>query len=213
MSDFASLREEMVERQVRARGVRDQRVLQAMRKVPREAFLPEPLRRHAYEDRPLPLDEGQTISQPFMVAFMVEALDLKPGEIALEIGAGSGYAAAVMAEIADKVFTIERIGELARKAASNLVDAGYWNVHVRHDDGTKGWQEAGPFDAILVSAGAPDVPETLKSQLAQGGRMVVPVGRDPLAQELVRVTRLEDGRFDREDLADVRFVPLIGEQG
>ena len=144
---------------------------------------------------------------------MVEALALRGGEKVLEIGAGSGYAAAVLAEIAGDVYTIERIGQLAQKAASHLIDEGYDNVHVLHEDGTRGWLDEAPFDAILVSAGAPDIPETLLSQLAKGGRMVVPVGSDMRAQELIRITRLENGQFDREDLADVRFVPLIGEEG
>ena len=213
VSDFAKLREQMVSNQIYARGVRDEQVLDAMRKVPREAFVPENLRKFAYDDRPLPIAEGQTISQPFIVAYMVEALALKGGEKVLEVGAGSGYAAAVLAEIARDVYAIERIGQLASTAAAHLMDAGYDNVHIRHADGTRGWIEEGPFDAILVSAGAPSVPDSLKSQLALGGRMIVPIGNDLWAQELVRITRREKGQFDREDLADVRFVPLIGEQG
>jgi protein-L-isoaspartate(D-aspartate) O-methyltransferase len=211
MSDYRSLRRDMVSRQIISRGVRDQRVLDAMRKVPREAFVPEHLRADAYADHPLPIAEGQTISQPYIVAYMIEALDLKGGEKVLEIGAGSGYAAAVLAEIVGEVYAIERIGQLAQKAASNLIDAGYHNVNILHGDGTKGWVEEAPFDAILVSAGAPFIPETLKSQLIKGGRMVVPVGPDQRAQKLVRVTRREKGKFDREDLAEVRFVPLIGD--
>jgi protein-L-isoaspartate(D-aspartate) O-methyltransferase len=203
----------MVQRQIHARGVRDELVLNAMRKVKREAFVPEDFRQHAYEDRPLPIAANQTISQPYIVAYMVEALALKGGEKVLEIGAGSGYAAAVLAEIAGQVYTVERIGQLAEKAATALMDQGYDNVHVLHADGTRGWDEFAPFDAILVSAGAPSVPESLKAQLAPGGRLVVPVGTNPLAQELIRVTRREKGQFDREDLADVRFVPLIGNEG
>jgi protein-L-isoaspartate(D-aspartate) O-methyltransferase len=175
MTDYRSLRRDMVSRQIESRGVRDQRVLEAMRKVPREAFVPTLLRAKAYADHPLLIAEGQTISQPYIVAYMIEALDLKGGEKVLEIGAGSGYAAAVLAEIAGEVYAIERIGQLAQKAASNLIDAGYHNVHILHADGTKGWVEEAPFDAILVSAGAPFIPETLKNQLATGGRMVVPV--------------------------------------
>lgn len=213
MSGYNDLRKEMVERQIKARGVRDPLVLDAMARVPRERFVPDRLKGQAYWDRPLPIDAGQTISQPYIVAYMIEALALKGGEKVLEIGAGSGYAAAVLAEIASEVYTIERHGTLAAKASTALQDAGYTNVHVFHGDGTRGWEDEAPFDAILVSAGAPFVPETLKSQLARGGRMVVPVGSDPRAQELVRVTRHDKGQFDREDLADVRFVPLIGEQG
>lgn len=213
MTDFARLRAQMVADQIHARGVRDAKVLDAMRNVPRECFVPGPLRDDAYDDSPLPIAEGQTISQPYIVAYMVEALALLGGEKVLEVGAGSGYAAAVLAEIAGDVFAIERIGQLAEIAASNLADAGYDNVRVLHEDGTRGWIDEAPFDAILVSAGGPVVPESLKSQLAPGGRMVVPVGTDLQSQELVRVTRREKGQFDREDLADVRFVPLIGEQG
>jgi len=213
MSDFAKLREQMVSEHIHARGVRDERVLEAMRKVPREAFVPQDVREHAYTDIPLPIAEGQTISQPYIVAFMVEALALQGGEKVLEIGAGSGYAAAVLAEIAGEVYAIERIGQLAEQAASHLMDEGYRNVHVLHADGTRGWDEHAPFDAILVSAGGPVVPESLKSQLAVGGRMVVPVGSNSRSQELIRITRREGGQFDREDLADVRFVPLIGEEG
>jgi len=213
MANFSELRKRMVSEQIHARGVRDDKVLQAMGKVRREVFVPEHVRDLAYDDTPLPIAEEQTISQPYIVAYMIEALSLTGGEKVLEIGAGSGYAAAVLGEIANEVYTIERIGQLAEKAASHLIDEGYDNVHILHADGTRGWIEHAPFDAILVSAGAPDFPETLKSQLAAGGRMVVPVGSDPRAQELVRITRREAGQFDREDLADVRFVPLVGEEG
>ncbi len=213
MTDMKKLRERMVAEQVHARGVRDTRVLEAMRSVHREAFVPANVREYAYTDMPLPIAEGQTISQPYIVAYMIEALALRGGEKVLEIGAGSGYAAAVLAQIVGEVYTIERIGQLAEKAASHLVDEGYENVHVLHADGTRGWDEHAPFDAILVSAGAPVVPESLKSQLATGGRMVIPVGSDARGQELIRITRREGGQFDREDLADVRFVPLIGEEG
>ncbi len=206
-------REQMVAEQILARGVRDDRVLDAMNKVHREAFLPENVRDLAYEDRPLPIAAGQTISQPYIVAYMIEALVLKGGEKVLEIGAGSGYAAAVLAEIAGAVYTIERIDQLAEKAASNLIDEGYENVHVLHADGTIGWIEESPFDAILVSAGAPEIPLTLKKQLAIGGKMVIPVGTDPKAQELIRITRVDENEYDYEDLADVRFVPLIGKEG
>lgn len=213
MVDFAKQRQRMVAEQIEARGVRNKQVLDAMGKVSREAFVPGNVRNLAYQDMPLPIAAEQTISQPYIVAYMIEALALKGGEKVLEIGAGSGYAAAVLAEIAKNVYTIERIGQLAEKAASHLIDEGYDNVHVLHADGTRGWIEEAPFDAILVSAGAPVVPETLKSQLAEGGRMVVPVGADKRAQELVRITCREKGQFDREDLADVCFVPLIGDEG
>jgi protein-L-isoaspartate(D-aspartate) O-methyltransferase len=213
MEDFRNARLQMVEAQIYARGVRDPAVLEAMARVPRERFVAESVRAHAYDDAPLPIAAGQTISQPYIVAFMVEALALAPGARVLEVGTGSGYAAAVLAEIAAQVITIERHAELADSAARSLADAGYTNVTVIHGDGTRGWAEAAPYDAILVSAGGPVVPESLKRQLAIGGRLVVPVGTDPRLQELVRVTRTGPDTFDREDLADVRFVPLIGEEG
>jgi protein-L-isoaspartate(D-aspartate) O-methyltransferase len=210
---FSKLRREMVEKAIVARGVRSELVLGAMRSVPREAFLPHQLREFAYTDSPLPIEEGQTISQPYIVAFMTEALALQGGERVLEIGTGSGYAAAVLAEIAADVYTVERIGQLAEKAASTLADLGYDNVHVLHSDGTKGWPEHAPYDGIIVAAGGPTIPESLKAQLKIGGRLVIPVGRDPKIQELVRVTRISENEYRREDLADVRFVPLIGHEG
>lgn len=210
---FALLRAQMVERNVTARGVQDELVLEAMRKVPRELFLPKNLREFAYEDSPLPIAGEQTISQPYIVAFMAEALLLRGGEKVLEIGAGSGYAAAVLSEIAADVYTVERVGQLADRAAATLADLGYDNVHVLHGDGTKGWQEHAPYDAIVVAAGGPQVPESLKEQLKIGGRLVIPVGEDQRAQELVRVTRISKDTYRSEDIADVRFVPLVGEEG
>ncbi|MGB6543148.1 MAG: protein-L-isoaspartate(D-aspartate) O-methyltransferase [Xanthobacteraceae bacterium] len=213
MSDLSKRREDMVDNQISARGVRSEAVLGALRKVPREAFLPERLREFAYEDSPLPIAAGQTISQPYIVALMTEALDLQGGERVLEIGTGSGYAAAVLAKIAAEVYTVERIGELAEKAASTLEALGYHNVHVIHADGTLGWAAAAPYDAIIVAAGGPEVPQSLKGQLKVGGRLVIPVGTDPRAQELVRVTRISNEEFKSEDIADVRFVPLVGKEG
>lgn len=213
MASFDQKRKELVKRQIEARGVRDPLVLKAMRAVAREAFVPKSLRDEAYDDTPLPIGEGQTISQPYIVAYMLEALALRGGEKVLEIGAGSGYAAAVLSQIAREVFTIERIGQLAKMAAENLAEAGCDNVHVRHADGTEGWADEAPFDAILVSAGAPSLPKSLMNQLKVGGHMVVPVGSDPRSQELIRVTRVAEAEFDREDIADVRFVPLIGKEG
>ncbi len=185
---FHARRLKMVEHSISARGVRDDLVLDAMRKVPRELFVPERLREFAYDGSPLPIANGQTISQPYIVAFMAEALLLTGGEKVLEIGAGSGYAAAVLSEIAAQVYTVERIGELAETPAEGLSGLGYANVHVRHGDGTSGWPEHAPYDAIVVAAGGPRVPESLKSQLKVGGRLVMPVGSDQQIQELVRVT-------------------------
>jgi protein-L-isoaspartate(D-aspartate) O-methyltransferase len=211
--DFAYQRHQMVEHQIRARGVRDRLVLDAMNSVPREAFLSEEMREFAYEDSPLPIAAGQTISQPYIVAFMIEALALQGGERVLEIGTGSGYAAAVLGEIAGEVYSVERIEELAEHATGSLAALGYRNVHVRCGDGTLGWPEYAPFDAIVVAAGGPTIPESLQSQLKIGGRMVIPVGSHPTNQELVRIIRTTSARFKREDIADVRFVPLIGDEG
>jgi protein-L-isoaspartate(D-aspartate) O-methyltransferase len=206
-------RQEMVERQLERRGIRDPLVLDAMRRVPREEFVPPAHRDKAYEDRPLAIGEGQTISQPYIVAYMIEALELKGGEKVLEIGGGSGYAAAVLASIASHVYTIERIAELADQARLNLAAAGIANVTVRCADGTEGWPEEAPFDAILVSAGAPGLPRAVMQQMAMGARMVVPIGEDPTAQELVRFCRTGPGEFERTSLTAVRFVPLIGKEG
>ena len=213
MVDFASLRAAMVEDQIAGRGICAESVLAALRKVPREAFLPAAVAEFAYEDSPLPIDAGQTISQPFIVALMTEALDLKGGGRVLEIGTGSGYAAAVLGEIAAEIYTVERVKELADKAASTLAALGYRNVHVMLGDGTLGWQAAAPYDAIVVTAGGPDVPPSLKQQLKVGGRLVMPVGTNPRVQELVRVTRTTNDSFISENIGNVRFVPLIGQEG
>jgi protein-L-isoaspartate(D-aspartate) O-methyltransferase len=211
--DQTARREVMVDYQVRARGVRDPLVLDAMRHVPREAFVPQDLREFAYDDTALPIAAGQTITQPAIVAMMVEALALEGGERVLDVGTGSGYAAAVLACIAGQVYSIERIGELADLARDALDAGGFANVEVRSGDGSLGWPEAAPFDAIMVAAGSPAVPEALKRQLAIGGRLVVPVGPDDDVQELLRITRVGEDDFRTEDLADVRFVPLVGEAG
>ncbi len=211
--DQSAARNLMLKDQIQARGVNDVRVLDAMGRVPRELFLPEDLRESAYDDAPLPIAGGQSISQPFIVGCMIDALNLQGGETVLEIGTGSGYAAAVLAQIVDDVFTIERIGELARDAEETSRSLHCDNVHVRHGDGTLGWPEQAPFDAIIVAAGGPRVPGSLKSQLKVGGRMVVPVGPLASTQQLVRVTRISEKRFETEVIADVRFVPLIGVEG
>ena len=212
MGDVAAQRDRMVERQVAARGVRDPAVLAAMRSVPRERFLPPDLEEFAYQDSPLPIERGQTISQPFIVALMTEALRLRPDDCVLEIGTGSGYAAAVLGRIARAVYTIERHAELAESARIRLEELGFHNVFVRNGDGTLGWPEHAPYDAIVVTAGGPRVPEPLLAQLAPGGRLVIPVGEEK-TQELVRVTRRLDGTLEREELGGVRFVPLIGAEG
>ena len=211
--DTVQARARMVDQQIAARGVRSKPVLDAMRRVPREVFVPESMRELTYNDGPLSIGEGQTISQPFIVALMVEALDLNGGETVLEIGTGSGYAAAVLAEIASQVYTIERIDQLAQQARTTLAENGYDNVEVIQGDGTLGWPDQAPYDAIVVTAGGPEVPEALKHQLKTGGRLVIPVGRDMHNQELIRVTRVSQSDFRTEDLEYVRFVPLIGEQG
>jgi protein-L-isoaspartate(D-aspartate) O-methyltransferase len=211
--DFQKLRAEMVERQISHRGVRSALVLEAMRSVPREEFLPEDMWEFSYEDAPLPIAEGQTISQPYIVAMMTEALGLEGGEKVLEIGTGSGYAAAVLAKIAKDVYTVERIGQLAEKSAATLSHLGYHNVHVLHGDGTLGWPDHAPYDAIIVAAGGPQVPESLKAQLKLGGRLVIPVGTLRRLQELVRVTRVAEHEYTTTELADVRFVPLVGAEG
>ncbi len=212
VENWADARETMVQNQIRARGIRDQRVLQAMRIVPREAFVTQRLREFACDDSPLPIGFDQTISQPYIVAFMIEALHLKGEEKVLEIGTGSGYAAAVLAQVAGTVFTVERIQELAEAARQRLALLDYNNIHVRHDDGTNGWPDQAPFDAIIVAAGGTEIPKPLKLQLKFGGRLVIPVGPSPDDQELIRLTRISESEFQAETIADVRFVPLIRDQ-
>ncbi len=210
--DFAIARRLMVERQIRNKGVSDPLVLEAMLKVPRHLFVEEALQAQAYGDYPLPIGERQTISQPFMVGYMTAALALKGDEKVLEIGTGSGYQAAVLGSICRKVFSVERIAPLARRARQTLDALGYGNVHIRLSDGTRGWEEEAPFDDIMVTAGAPSVPQDYLDQLALGGRLVIPVG-DLGSQVLKRVTRLGESRFHEEDLLGCRFVPLIGQSG
>jgi protein-L-isoaspartate(D-aspartate) O-methyltransferase len=213
MPDFAELRERMIERQIAARGIRDPLVLKAFREVPREAFVSEANRPWAYDDHPLPIEAGQTISQPYIVALMIEAAGIKPGDRVLEVGAGSGYAAAVISRIAAKVIGIERQHELVEVARERLRRLGYDNVEIVEGDGTKGWPEEAPYDAILAAASGSHVPQALIEQLAPGGRIVMPVGDPGWVQELVKVTKRPDGELERENLGGVRFVPLIGEQG
>ena len=211
--ELEAKKERMLSEHLLARGIRDAAVLRAMREVPREAFLPPEMARWAYEDGPLPIEAGQTISQPYIVAYMIEALELVGRERALEIGTGSGYAAAVLSRCAAEVFTVERIAQLAESAGSRLQALGYRNVKVQLGDGTLGWPQHAPYDAIVVTAGAPEVPAELLGQLATGGRLVIPVGSSQHQQDLVRVRRLANGDFRREELCAVRFVPLIGTRG
>jgi protein-L-isoaspartate(D-aspartate) O-methyltransferase len=203
----------MVEQHLVARGIHDAAVLDAMRTVPREAFIAAELAEFAYEDAPLPIDVGQTISQPYIVAAMTVALELEPHDRVLEIGTGSGYAAAVLSRIVTEVYTVERHEELALAAERRLQTLGYANVHVRHGDGTLGWADHAPYDAIVVAAGGPEVPKALLDQLKAGGRLVIPIGSTPREQELVRVRRRTDGSYSREELGGVRFVPLVGAEG
>lgn len=204
----------MVDSQIRARGITEPRVLAAMEKIPRHLFVDEGLTEQAYNDSPLPIDERQTISQPYIVALMTEALELKGKEKVLEIGTGSGYQTAILAELAANIFSIERIASLASKARKILDYLKYYNIAIRVGDGTYGWREESPFDAIMVAAGAPDIPRILVEQLGAGGRLVLPVG-DRYTQELIRVTRQSDDVNDvkKEQLGGCRFVNLIGEYG
>jgi protein-L-isoaspartate(D-aspartate) O-methyltransferase len=208
---FTEARQLMVETQIKRRGVTDSRVLAAMGKVPRHRFIPRQLWEQAYNDYPLPIGEDQTISQPYIVALMTEALELKGSEKVLELGTGSGYQAAVLAELAAQVFTIERLPALAQTAKQVLATLGYTNVQVRMADGTLGWLEEAPFDGILVTAGSPRVPPPLVDQLALGGRLVIPVG-DRYTQTLTRVRLTLEG-VKHEYLGGCRFVKLIGRHG
>jgi len=206
MKDFKVLREGMVVRQVAARGVRDERVLAALRSVPRHHFVPPDLRRLAYEDEPLPIGEGQTISQPYIVAAMTEALALRPEDKVLEVGTGSGYQTAVLAELVAEVWTVEIIASLSERAQTALAELGYRNIKFKVGDGSLGWPEAGPFEAVMVTAAPAAVPGRLRGQLADGGRMVIPVGVE--FQDLILLRRRGEA-WDEERLFSVRFVPLV----
>lgn len=212
MPDLERRRAHMVDVHLGRRAISDPKVLDAFRTVSRENFLPENLVEFAYEDTPLPIGAEQTISQPYIVALTVQALGLEGGERVLEVGAGSGYAAAILSRIAREVYAVERIGSLAESAGERLARLGYTNVHVVCGDGSLGWPEHAPYDAIAVAAGGPKVPPALLSQLAIGGRLVMPVGRDEWSQTLVRITRNGESDYREEPLASVRFVPLIGAQ-
>jgi protein-L-isoaspartate(D-aspartate) O-methyltransferase len=211
MIDFPKARLKMVEEQIISRGIKDAKLIAAMKKIPRHLFVEEALQSQAYSDHPLPIGEKQTISQPYMVALMTEAMLLTGKEKVLEIGTGSGYQTAILAELSEKVFSMERIRPLAIRARKLLYELGYFNVEIKIFDGTFGWMEESPFDAIIVTAGSPDIPQTLLDQLAIGGRLVIPVG-DAFVQDLIRVIKTEEG-IEKEDLGGCRFVKLIGKYG
>ena len=211
--DYADRREQMVRQQIVGRNIADPAILAAMRAVPREQFVLEPYRQYAYDDTPLPIPANQTISQPYIVAYMIAALALGPEDRVLEIGTGSGYAAAVLSRIVREVYTVERHYKLADYARQRLERLGYDNVQVRHGDGTRGWPEHAPYNGIIVAAGGPVVPESLREQLALGGRLVIPVGRSRSQQNLIFITRVDEDSYRDEMLVPVAFVPLIGDEG
>jgi len=213
MTDFVAEREAMVERQLRRRGICEKPILDAFLAVPREAFVDAGHAHLAYGDHPLPIEARQTISQPYIVALMIQAAGVKSGDTVLEIGAGSGYAAAVIGRIAARVIAIERQHELVDIARNRLRRLGHDNIEIVEGDGTKGWRDEAPYDAILAPASGSHVPEALIAQLAPGGRLVMPIGDPGRVQELVKVTKQEDGVLMQENLGGVRFVPLIGEEG
>jgi protein-L-isoaspartate(D-aspartate) O-methyltransferase len=213
MADFAAQRDNMVRHQIEGRGIEGARLLDAFRAVPREDFVPDGVREFAYEDGPLPIEAGQTISQPYIVALMIEAAGIAPGDKVLEIGAGSGYAAAVMSRIAEAVIGVERHSELAGLARARMERLGFDNVRILDGDGTGGLPEEAPFESILCSASGSHVPDSLRRQLSVGGILVMPVGEPDSVQNLVKVTRRGDHAFEQEDLGPVRFVPLIGAHG
>ncbi len=211
--DLAARRRAMVDLQIDARGIRDPAVLAAMREVPRHEFVAASLRQEAYDDTPLPIEERQTISQPYIVALMLDAARIGPGDRVLEVGAGSGYASAVASRLAEHVDAIERHPRLVQLARERLARLGFANVAVHQGDGSTGWRAGAPYDAIVVAAAGPRVPEALREQLAPGGRLVMPVGGEHGAQRLVRLVREADDRFAETDLGAVMFVPLVGAQG
>jgi len=213
MTDFAAEREAMVERQLKRRGIADERILKAFLEVPREAFVRAAYAHLAYGDHPLPIEAGQTISQPYIVALMIQAARITSGSRVLEIGAGSGYAAAVISRVAERVVGIERQHELVEIARGRMKLLGYDNVEVVEADGTRGWPDGAPYDAILAAASGSHVPDALLEQLAPGGTIVMPIGDPGWVQHLVKVKKAQDGRLQQSDLGQVRFVPLIGEEG
>ncbi len=212
LNEYASKRQQMVAEQIISRGIKDTRVINAMRKVPRHLFLDEALRAQAYEDNPSPIGEKQTISQPYIVALMTELLGLKGKEKVLEIGTGSGYQTAILAEIAEEVYSIERIPSLAKRARKLLDELKYTNIIIRIGDGTLGWKEQGPYDGIIITAASPYPPATLLEQLKVGGRLVIPIGEE-FSQDLILYTKEGDGTYSSENHGGCRFVKLIGDEG
>ena len=213
MTQLAKNKEKMVESHLRRRGIRDKAVLEAMAEVPREKFIPDNMVHLAYNDSPLPIGEGQTISQPYIVALMIQAMELSAEDRVLDIGTGSGYAAAIISRIVKTVYSVERYRTLAETAKERFHRLGYENVQVLYGDGTQGWPEHAPYDAAVVAAGSPDIPQPLVDQLVIGGRLVIPVGSTRQFQELLRVRRVEESEVKEERLTSVRFVPLVGEAG
>lgn len=209
MNNYEIEREKMVKRQLQGRDITNKKVLNAMKVVPREKFVKDGMEDRAYDDSALPIGADQTISQPYVVALTVQAIDPDEGDVILDIGSGSGYAAAVAAEIATSVKSVERIESLYQFAKSNLEDAGITNVEIRHGDGTEGWPEYAPYDGVMVSAAASEVPGSLKDQLKVNGQLVIPVGNGMIGQQLRRYTKHEDGSFSKDNIAGVRFVPLV----
>jgi protein-L-isoaspartate(D-aspartate) O-methyltransferase len=210
-NQYEQKRLNMIEDQLKARGIRSQKVLNAMMEIPREIFVPAKYRQDAYKDGPLPIGEGQTISQPYMVALMTECLNLQENDKVLEIGTGSGYQMSILLKTTPRVYSIEKLPELTKKAITTLKSLGYQDIHIKTDDGSCGWPEEAPFDGIIVTSGAPSVPETLKNQLAEGGCLVIPVGTRHI-QTLYKLTRKGD-HFSTEEITSCVFVPLIGKYG
>ncbi|ADQ15148.1 protein-L-isoaspartate(D-aspartate) O-methyltransferase [Halanaerobium hydrogeniformans] len=211
--NFTKLREKMVKTQIIRRGIKDGKIIEAFKNVAREEFVDSKYKDDAYNDSPLPIDKGQTISQPYIVAYMIEKLNLSEEDKVLEIGTGSGYAAAILAQIVEEVYTIERFEILAEKASQRFKKLGYNNIKVKVGDGTLGWGEYAPYDGIVVSAAAPHVPEELKEQLAENGKIIIPVGEKTGVQQLKLITKSKENTFKEENLDYVRFVPLTGENG
>ncbi len=209
---FYEQRQKMIETQLKSRGIENEKVLKAFLDVPRHKFVPDHLKEKAYEDRPLPIGEGQTISQPYIVAEMISALAPESKDKVLEVGCGSGYAAAILAQIVNKVYGLERIKAVAEQAKKNIAFLKYENIEIELGDGTKGWPEAAPYDGILVSAAAPDIPDSLLKQLKTGGYMCIPVGGKN-SQKLLQIKKIDENEIEKKNLGRVRFVPLIGEKG